>query len=406
MAVSRKDPKGRKLRDGESWRSDHRYSYRYTDARTGKRHTIYAAELPELREKEKQLAQDLDENILCDTAVKKMTLNDLFARYIEIREIGDTTKSNYMKTWNNRVRDDIGQMKVVMILPSHIKAFYAKLSKAGYAHATIKYIDNIISPALEMAVDDDIIRKNPAKGALKDQGKAAEKKEALTRIQQEKFLAFAKESNVYCTYYPMLVIMLGTGLRCGELIGLTWNDIDMKARTLTVDHQLVYKNLGDGCNFHIYSPKTDAGVRVIPMMKAVQKAFEEQRKINFMLAQDKSVEVDGYSGFIFTAKSGKPMMPSAVNNILYNIVAAYNKRELQRTKKEHRKAELLPKFSSHVMRHTACTRMAESRMDIKVLQYIMGHAHIDVTMDVYNHLGDRSRIEKEVSWLDDMAINF
>ena len=194
MAVSRKDPKGRKLRDGESWRSDHRYSYRYTDARTGKRHTIYAAELPELREKEKQLAQDLDENILCDTAVKKMTLNDLFARYIEIREIGDTTKSNYMKTWNNRVRDDIGQMKVVMIFPSHIKAFYAKLSKAGYAHATIKYIDNIISPALEMAVDDDIIRKNPAKGALKDQGKAAEKKEALTRIQQEKFLAFAKES--------------------------------------------------------------------------------------------------------------------------------------------------------------------------------------------------------------------
>lgn len=68
--------------------------------------------------------------------------------------------------------------------------------------------------------------------------------------------------------------------------------------------------------------------------------------------------------------------------------------------------ELLPKFSSHVMRHTACTRMAESRMDIKVLQYIMGHAHIDVTMDVYNHLGDRSRIEKEVSRLDDMAINF
>lgn len=131
MAVSRKDPKGRKLRDGESWRSDHRYSYRYTDARTGKRHTIYAAELPELREKEKQLAQDLDENILCDTAVKKMTLNDLFARYIEIREIGDTTKSNYMKTWNNRVRDDIGQMKVVMILPSQLKHFTQSYPRPG-----------------------------------------------------------------------------------------------------------------------------------------------------------------------------------------------------------------------------------------------------------------------------------
>ncbi len=406
MAVSRKDPKGRKLRDGESWRSDHRYCYRYTDARTGKRQTIYAVELSELREKEKQLAQDLDANLLCDTASKKMTLNDLFERYIEIREIEDTTKVNYIKTWNNRVRDDIGQMKVVMILPSHIKAFYAKLSKAGYAHATIKYINNILSPALEMAVDDDIIRKNPAKGALKDQGRVAEKKEALTRIQQENFLAFTKQSSIYCTYYPMLVIMLGTGLRCGELIGLTWSDIDMKARTLTVDHQLVYKNLGDGCAFHIYSPKTEAGVRVIPMIKAVQKAFEEQRKINFMLAQDKTMEVDGYSGFVFTAKSGRPMMPSAVNNVLYNIVAAYNQKELQIAKKEHRKAELLPKFSAHVMRHTACTRMAESRMDIKVLQYIMGHAHISVTMEVYNHLGDRTRIEKEVARLDDTAISF
>ena len=58
------------------------------------------------------------------------------------------------------------------------------------------------------------------------------------------------------------------------------------------------------------------------------------------------------------------------------------------------------------MRHTACTRMAECRMDIKVLQYIMGHAHIDVTMDVYNHFGDRERIEQEIARLDSMAVNF
>ncbi len=126
----------------------------------------------------------------------------------------------------------------------------------------------------------------------------------------------------------------------------------------------------------------------------------------FMLAKDKSVEVDGYSGFVFTAKSGRPLMPSAVNNVLYNIVDVYNKVEVQRAKKEHRKAELLPKVSAHVMRHTACTRMAECRMDMKVLQYIMGHAHIDVTMEVYNHLGDRERIENEIARLDGIAVNF
>ena len=152
--------------------------------------------------------------------------------------------------------------------------------------------------------------------------------------------------------------------------------------------------------------KTDSGIRVIPMTQEVQKAFEEQRKINFMLAKDKSIEVDGYSGFVFTAKSGRPLMPYGVNSVLYNIVDAYNKEEVQKAKKEHRKAELLPKVSAHVMRHTACTRMAECRMDIKVLQYIMGHAHIDVTMDVYNHLGDRERIEQEIARLDSMAVNF
>ena len=155
-----------------------------------------------------------------------------------------------------------------------------------------------------------------------------------------------------------------------------------------------------------FTIKIDSGIRVIPMTQEVQKAFEEQRKINFMLAKDKSIEVDGYSGFVFTAKSGRPLMPYGVNSVLYNIVDAYNKEEVQKAKKEHRKAELLPKVSAHVMRHTACTRMAECRMDIKVLQYIMGHAHIDVTMDVYNHLGDRERIEQEIARLDSMAANF
>ena len=406
MAVSRKDPKGRKLREGESWRNDGRYSYRFTDIRTGKRRTIYAQDLPELREKEKKIAKDMDDNILTDSAIKKMTLNTLFERYMATRELKEPTRVNYIRVWNNRVKDEIGNIKVVQMLPSHIKAYYSKLSKAGYAHSTIKYINNMIFPALEMAVDDDIIRKNPAKGSISDYGRPAEERVALTISQQEKLIDFVKQSNVYNTYYPMLTIMIGTGLRCGELIGLTWKDVDTRARRLNVDHQLIYKNYGDGCRFHISTPKTDSGIRVIPMTQEVQKAFEEQRKINFMLAKDKSYEVDGYSGFVFTAKSGRPLMPYGVNSVLYNIVDAYNKAEVQKAKKEHRKAELLPKVSAHVMRHTACTRMAECRMDIKVLQYIMGHAHFDVTMEVYNHLGDRARIENEIAKLASMAVNF
>lgn len=216
MANSRKDHKGRKLREGESWRKDGRYSYRYTDIRSGKRLTVYAKDLPELREKEKQIAKDLEDNILTDGAIKKLTLNKLFERYMSTGELKESTRANYLKTWENRVKDEIGNIKVVQILPSHIKSFYSKLSKAGYAYSTIKFINNMIYPALEMAVDDDIIRKNPAKFSISDYGRQAEERIALTVLQQEKMLEFVKNNQVYNTYYPMLRIMLGTGVRCGD----------------------------------------------------------------------------------------------------------------------------------------------------------------------------------------------
>ncbi len=263
----------------------------------------------------------------------------------------------------------------------------------------------MIYPALEMAVDDDIIRKNPAKFSISDYGRQAEERIALTVLQQEKMLEFVKNNQVYNTYYPMLRIMLGTGVRCGELIGLTWEDVDVRTKAVSIDHQLIYKDLGDGYKFHISTPKTDSGIRTIPMTSDVQRAFEEQKKLNFMLQKGKDVEIDGYKGFIFMAKSGRPLMPSAINNILYSIVDAYNKKEVQIAKTEHRNAELLPTVSAHIMRHTACTRMAEKRIDVKVLQYIMGHVHIDVTMDVYNHVSEMSRIESEITRLESVAIS-
>ena len=118
----------------------------------------------------------MEDNILTDGAIKKMTLNTLFEHYMATRELADTTRVSYVRAWENRVKDEIGNIKVVQLLPSHIKAYYAKLSKAGYAYSTIKYIHNLLYPALEMAVDDDIIRKNPAKSSISDYGKPAEEK--------------------------------------------------------------------------------------------------------------------------------------------------------------------------------------------------------------------------------------
>ncbi len=395
--MARKDNKGRNLHMGESQRNDGIYMYRYTDIRSCKRQTIYAGDLPELRLKEKQIAKDLDDNILTDSAVKNMVVNTLFQHYMTTKEWADSTSSNYVKMWNNHVKDDLGNMKVVQLLPSHIKAFYAKMSRAGYSYSTIKLIHTLLYPALEMAVDDDIIRKNPAKRALScNYGRPPAEKDILTLEQQKKLFSLIGESNVYNIYAPMFTVLLETGLRCGELIGLTWANVDMASRELAVDHQLIYKDWGDGFSFHISKPKTKAGVRTIPFTEKVYKAFAEQRKINFMLGRRSIKEIDGYSDFIFLAKTGRPLMPSAVNNVIYNIVDKYNKEEVVRAKKEHRKAELLPRISAHNLRHTACTNMAKQGMNVKVLQYIMGHAHSDVTMDVYNHIANKQNIREEV----------
>ena len=89
--------------------------------------------------------------------------------------------------------------------------------------------------------------------------------------------------------------------------------------------------------------------------------------------------------------------------MLRNIVNAYNKKEVSSAEQKHQKPVLLPHISAHTFRHTACTRMAESGMDIKALQYIMGHSDISVTMDVYNHV-DKNRIRREIEKMDGIEV--
>ena len=160
-------------------------------------------------------------------------------------------------------------------------------------------------------------------------------------------LVYLKGSISFHIYLPLLQVMIGTGLRCGELIGLTWKDVDLKTRTVYVNHQLIYKNYGDGCDFHVTMPKTEAGIREIPMSKMVAKAFETQRRLNFQMGIPRDVKIEGLSNFVFMSRSGRPMMPTTVNFILRDIVKAYNEEENERAKRERRKPEELPHISAH-----------------------------------------------------------
>ena len=127
----------------------------------------------------------------------------------------------------------------------------------------------MISPSLEMVVNDDIIRKNPAKGTLEKYGTPVKEKVVLTPDQQEKLLRFVAESNVYKVRLPMMQVMFGACLRVSETIGLTWSDVDMRAKQIHVNGQVIYCKGDDGYGFHDSTVKTDAGVRTIPMTQTV-----------------------------------------------------------------------------------------------------------------------------------------
>ncbi|MDE7433266.1 MAG: site-specific integrase [Lachnospiraceae bacterium] len=395
--TTRKDNKNRSLHKGETQRTDGTYMYRYTDPKTGKRPAVYARDLPELRAKEKEIMKALDDDILTDSAAKKLTLDSLFDRYLEIKMISVSTQAVYRRLWNQHIKDSIGSMKVIQLRQSHICSLYADMSRNGYANKTITLVHAILHAVLEIAVNDDIIRKNVVKGAMSSNyGQVPKEKNVLSLEQQKNLLAFVRESGIYNVYLPMLTIMLGTGLRCGELIGLTWNDVDIENGELSVNHQLIYQDMGNGYKFYATTPKTDSGIRTIPLTETVCKAFEAQRKQNDMLNRQFTGDIDGYTDFIFLTQNNTVQMPRLLNKILYNLINAYNRAEQEKAGQEHRTADLLPKISAHCLRHTACTNMARQNMNIKALQYIMGHAHSSITMDIYNHVASKEDVRNEM----------
>ena len=403
--VKRVDNKGRNLRVGEYQRAnDGLYLYRYKDL-SGKMVTIYAQTLVELREKEKTIERDLDDGIDLLTATK-MTLNDLFDRYMKIKQLRISTQVNYIGTWNNLVRKEIGKMKLSEIKQIHIREFYNSLSEKNYAEKTIRLCHHMIFPALEIAVDSDLIRKNPAKGCQKHIRGSRKIRTALTVEEQQVLLDFVKESKVYNVYYPMIVFALSTGLRVGELTGLQWKNVDLKRNVVHIRQQLVYKNYGDGCRFHIEPLKTDAGWRDIPLTQNAKKALLKQKEIMWLLfgKMDKQEKLEGLEDLVFLNKHGSAYATNAVNFVLDGIVKAYNKVETKQAIREHREPNELPHISAHILRHTACSRFAESGLDPKTLQIIMGHSNVTTTLDVYTHL-DFTKVKEKIEEIDERIRN-
>jgi integrase len=397
--MQRKDNKGRNLKTGESQRQDGRYMYRYIDEVSGKRVVVYGLTLQELREQEKQIAKNMSKHITTDTFVKKITINDMFKKYMSTKNIRDTTRYNYLRLWKNLVQNTIGNSSLVCFRHSDSLAFFAQTANKGYSKATIRTVCSLLEPTFEMAVNDRIIESNPITGTAKGFGSNKRTTVSLTSDQEIRLFRFVKNDNVYSKRLPMLKIMLGTCLRISELAGLTWDDVDMDKKIIKITDQVIYGYRSKEKEFFVSPTKTLSGIRTIPMTKEVYKAFEEQKEINELL-NIKSKNIDNKSNFIFVTRKGYPVNSSEFFTLINRIIRKFNKNEIIQAEEQHREPELLPRISAHVFRHTGCTRMNENNVNPKVMQYVMGHSKLTTTMDTYTHVTDIETIKKEFLKVD------
>lgn len=396
MTNSRKDHKGRKLKDGESYRADGRYQYRY-NLGNGKRHTVYARTLPELREKEKKIHADLSDGIL--TTISKVTVNDMFELYMQGKtELKQSTRSNYNYMYNNYIRDEIGYRKLTTMKYSDILRFYISFIKEkGFKPNSMETIHTILHPIFTLAVRNGYIRTNPTDGAMAEIKKSHNwekpKRHALTIEEQNAFIDFILHSDTYNHWLSLFIAFLGTGCRVGEIIGLRWEDCDFDNNEISINHNMVYRKQDNGkCEFHVTTPKTKAGVRIIPMLKEVRRALLQEKRSQ--LAQGfNTTEIDGYSGFVFTNKVGFIHNPQTINRAIKRIIAAHNEEELALAKKQKREPLLIRDFSVHNLRHTFCTRFCENETNLKVIQDIMGHSDISTTMNIYAEVSKSKKQE-------------
>ena len=383
MSEIRKDSKGRRLATGESQDKDGRYRYKYNDA-FGKRKSVYSWRLTEsdpypkgkrkdisLREKEKEVEKALRNAVA--TSGGNMTVLELVQKYIsQKRGVKHNTQANYNFVINVIKKEDFGAKRIDKIKLSDAKTWLIKLQDDGRGYSSIHSIRGVVRPAFQMAVDDDLINKNPfefqlATVVVND----SVTREAITRKQQREFLRFIKEDKHFCKYYDGIYILFHTGLRVSEFVGLTINDIEFDKERIKVDHQLQRTR---NMKYEILTPKTEKGERYVPMQKDVADCF--RRIIQNRKHPKIEPMIDGYSGFLFLDKNDMPMVALHCEKYFQHIREKYN--SIYKVQ--------MPCITPYVCRHTFCSNMAKSGMNPKTLQYIMGHSDIGVTLNTYTHL--------------------
>ncbi|MCD8075727.1 MAG: site-specific integrase [Lachnospiraceae bacterium] len=413
----RKDPKGRNLRNGETYdAASGRYRYSYIDA-TGKRRQLYSLTLtakdpipPEskqkpgesLREKEVQAQADRANQI--DATGGNMTVYQLMERYVKLKmpDVRETTRNGYRTQLNYMATDPFGKKKICKVNATEAEEWFDSLhSEKSKGYSSLHTLRGILRPAFAMAKKNRWVVDNPFDFAmLKKRYGGTKTRDALSKADMRRFLDFVRTDKHFQTYFNGVFILFSTGLRISEFCGLIPDDIDFQNHVIHVRRQLLRIHDGDKMLYYIEIPKTDNGIRDVPMLADVETAFREvlqsrpQRDVEPVVWNEE--HTDSASGFLWLDKNGTYETAQHWQNHLRWARAKFN-----RIYKDE-----IPPVTPHVCRHTFCSNCASIGMNPKTLQMIMGHASIEFTLNVYTHLEAGDIKGEFFSLMNNKAYNF
>lgn len=377
-----KDLRGRELGTGISQRKNGKYQGRYVD-RFGTRKTIYDDDLRSLHKKLTTAIYENDRQI--NPVNEKTTVSEWFELWFKTYKIG-FVKSGTLLIYHNmyeyHIKDKIGYLPLTKVTKMTCTQLLKKCKdKDNMSYEMLNKTKILLKDMFDKAIGDNYLVRNPMKGVKLPMNKPTCERRVLTQYEQSDFFDCCNGT----FYNNLFVVAINTGLRIGEMAALTWDDIDLKNKVIHVNKTMTYqKYLDEDCkNFHIEDPKTYTSRRDVPINEICMTALKKQYMQKNIIANREHAKESEFQDRLFITKYNTPINAQIAIDAINNIIKEIN------TMRDS--LDQFEKFSFHTFRHTFATRCIESGINPKVVQEYLGHATLQMTMDLYVHITDDAK---------------